>query len=127
MILVESKLTIKWIVITADSLDDWLGYIEEASLVVSGRFHHSIAAASLKTNFIVLNSNTPKIEGLCQVLGYDSIIRYDDVELLTKLLDKTQEKLNITNPPCVLDVLCNKAIKNFKALERIAQQKSLNI
>ena len=52
----------------ARSEREWLGYIGDAALLVSGRFHHSIAAACLQTPFVTLGSNTPKITGLMQVL-----------------------------------------------------------
>ena len=65
---IEKHLVNKWEVIDAKSLDEWLSHIESASLLVLGRFHHTIAAACLGTPFIALDSNTPKIEGLIQSL-----------------------------------------------------------
>lgn len=47
----------------------WLSAIASARLLVSGRFHYSIAAAWLGTPFIALDSNTPKMDGLMQMLG----------------------------------------------------------
>jgi polysaccharide pyruvyl transferase WcaK-like protein len=47
----------------------WLSAIASARLLVSGRFHYSIAAAWLGTPFIALDSNTPKMDGLMQTLG----------------------------------------------------------
>ena len=47
----------------------WLSAIPSARLLVSGRFHYSIAAAWLGTPFIALDSNTPKMDGLMQTLG----------------------------------------------------------
>jgi polysaccharide pyruvyl transferase WcaK-like protein/Tfp pilus assembly protein PilF len=49
----------------------WLSAIASARLLVSGRFHYSIAAAWLGTPFIALDSNTPKMDGLMQTLGLD--------------------------------------------------------
>lgn len=46
------------------SESDWLNAIAGARLLVSGRFHHSIAAAFVDTPFLVAQSNTPKIDGL---------------------------------------------------------------
>lgn len=48
----------------ATSVNNWLDHIAQAGLLISGRFHHSIAAACLGTKFIAFNSNTPKMEGL---------------------------------------------------------------
>jgi polysaccharide pyruvyl transferase WcaK-like protein len=52
----------------ATSEAGWLSAIASARLMVSGRFHHSIAAAWLGTPFIALDSNTPKMDGLMQTL-----------------------------------------------------------
>jgi polysaccharide pyruvyl transferase WcaK-like protein len=54
--------------VNATSELEWLRTIASAELLVSGRFHHSIAAAFLDTPFIIMESNTPKIAGLMQRL-----------------------------------------------------------
>ncbi|WP_188422703.1 polysaccharide pyruvyl transferase family protein [Oxalicibacterium solurbis] len=59
----------KWRLIQATSLDSWFQTIAEASLLISGRFHHTIAALCLGTPFIVMESNTPKISGMLETLG----------------------------------------------------------
>jgi polysaccharide pyruvyl transferase WcaK-like protein len=46
----------------------WLTAIAQARLLVSGRFHHSIAAACVGTPFLLGDSNTAKIDGLLQML-----------------------------------------------------------
>ena len=96
--------------------------IEKATILVSGRFHHTIAAACLGTNFIVLNSNTPKIDGLLQAIGNtQNIIHYNDIDLLSTLLKlskKKQHKMKIS-----LDQLCDKAMQNFKLLKIMATER----
>ena len=57
---------------------DWLRAIDEAALLVSGRFHHTIAAAFLNTPFLVMESNTPKISGLLEALGSESFLSIAD-------------------------------------------------
>lgn len=52
------------------SLDDWLGEIEAADVLVTGRFHHVVAAIALGTPFIPFSSNTPKVEGVCEMFGF---------------------------------------------------------
>lgn len=51
---------------------EWLDAIGGASLLVSGRFHHSLAAAVLGTPFLVGASNTAKIAGLLAQLGAEN-------------------------------------------------------
>ncbi|MEO1575723.1 MAG: polysaccharide pyruvyl transferase family protein, partial [Pseudomonadota bacterium] len=60
--------------VLATSESDWLNQIANASLVVSARFHHSIAAAFLGTPFLVSQSNTPKIGGLLDRLSLDALV-----------------------------------------------------
>jgi hypothetical protein len=113
----------KFKVYCAQSLDDWLHCIEEASLLISGRFHHSIAAACLGTSFIAFNSNTPKVEGLCMLLDViDNFINYHDPKLLTKLYDRTKVLLNnplILEPKNTTQKLADLAMKNFRNLKKL--------
>ena len=54
--------------VEATSMSEWLQTIATASCLVSGRFHHTIAAAMLGTPLIVLPSNTPKVSAVCDML-----------------------------------------------------------
>lgn len=112
---IEPRLTCKWSVTTAKSLDEWLGCIEKASLLVSRRFHHSIAAACLGTPFIALNSNTPKIDSLLKALNYKSVINYSGNNLFIKLLNITDQLKHETGDT-KLDELCYNATQNFISL-----------
>lgn len=121
----RKQFQVNWEIYEATSLDDWLRTIEEATLLVSGRFHHTIAAASLGTHFIALNSNTPKIEGLMQILGSNEIVRYSDQEIYNKLLRLTSEKLpaRLNDVKSLwgdshLQTLCTAAEKNFDGLKK---------
>lgn len=51
---------------------EWLDEIAASDCVVSGRFHHTIAAAVLRVPFVVMDSNTPKIPALLSMLGIDA-------------------------------------------------------
>lgn len=59
-------------VLHATSEAQFLSAIASARLLVSGRFHYSIAAAVLGTPFIALDSNTPKMDGLMAALGIEA-------------------------------------------------------
>lgn len=101
----------------ANSLDDWLQCIEKATILVSGRFHHTIAAACLGTHFITLNSNTPKMEGLMQALGLKKPLLYSDPAIYDKLIKLTKKKLSLKNNETLyLNALCTKAERNFEYL-----------
>lgn len=58
----------------AATVGEWLEIIGAGSVLVSGRFHHTIAAASLLTPVVCLPSNTMKIEGICSMLGLNAPI-----------------------------------------------------
>ena len=75
--------------IRADNIDQWLECIGRAKLLLSGRFHHSIAAVCLNTPFIAFESNTPKINAISSALGIDQPIKYDDNNLYRLLMSKT--------------------------------------
>ncbi len=110
---IKSNLKNKLKIIEVNTTHEWLSHIESASILVSGRFHHTIAAACLNTNFIMLNSNTPKIEGLKEMLHCRDIIQYQDPQIRTKLLEQTNSiaKSNKNIPKS--DYLCKMASHNF--------------
>lgn len=53
---------------------EWLRLIARAGLVVTGRFHHVVAALAFGTPVVALSSNTPKIEGVFKLLGFDQTV-----------------------------------------------------
>ncbi len=108
------------LLIEAKSLNEWLDHISEASLLVSGRFHHTIAAACLKTPFILFNSNTPKTEALAQYLNSEPLLQYQQTNLLEILLKRTDFLLSPSyenkQQTHSLETLSTLAIKNYEGL-----------
>lgn len=51
-------------VLHVHSTDEWLSVIKNASLLISGRFHHSVAAAVFNIPYYCLEANTQKTEAL---------------------------------------------------------------
>ncbi|MBN2703881.1 MAG: polysaccharide pyruvyl transferase family protein [Pontiellaceae bacterium] len=64
-----SKLVPSIEMVNAGSMKEWLDQIRHASFLVSGRFHHTIAAMTIGTPYAVFHSNTPKIEAILQTLN----------------------------------------------------------
>lgn len=99
---------------------EWLEAIGTAALVVSGRFHYSIAAAFQRVPFLVAESNTPKIDGLLSELGLEAtavgLPRGDYPAIIEKarrlLLDETAGMAR----PERLDELLARARLNFASL-----------
>ncbi len=67
--LLQSRVAGAFTIRNATSEVDWLQTIASSRLLLSGRFHHSIAAAWMGTPLVSLPSNTGKIDGLLQRLG----------------------------------------------------------
>ncbi|HUJ19140.1 MAG TPA: tetratricopeptide repeat protein [Nitrospirota bacterium] len=111
-----------WSRVRAESLDAWLDTIAQASVLVSGRFHHTIAASMLGTPCILLGSNTPKNAALAQVVGIDPPLSWADPALAEILVTRTEDALKrpdqfrTTND--TRDRMCQLAERNFIGLEK---------
>ena len=114
----------KWDLIPASSMDEWLGTIQRATLFVSGRFHHSIAAFCLNTPFIALNSNTHKVHAVCAVMGHVEPLVFSDPDLFNQLVAQTNSILAnpiVSNDKKVAE-LCELAERNFDGLRSLQQR-----
>jgi len=72
----------------AESLEEWLSAILGAKLVISGRFHHSVAANALGTPYLNFQTNTPKLHGLAMVTGAPEPIFTTDKMFEEKMADE---------------------------------------
>ena len=61
----------------ANSLEEWIGLFDKASGVLTGRYHHLIAAYSAKTPVILFDGITPRLQGTCEMLGLPEPIQVD--------------------------------------------------
>lgn len=120
----KQKADIPWQWVDAKNASEWLKIIGDARLLISGRFHHSIAAAFLKTPFIALNSNTPKINGMLQMLKLPKPISMDTEQLSSHLINVISQVLQQPSQwiasDDVLENLRQLAHKNFACIEVIA-------
>jgi polysaccharide pyruvyl transferase WcaK-like protein len=69
----------------AQTMRGWLESIAGSRCLVSGRYHHSMAAASLGTPFRALASNTPKIEATMEMLDGPAVISSLDEQRMEEL------------------------------------------
>jgi tetratricopeptide (TPR) repeat protein/polysaccharide pyruvyl transferase WcaK-like protein len=119
-----------WTLVTAKSIDEWLDIISTARLLVSGRFHHTIAASVLGTPFVLLASNTPKNAGLAKTLHTKLPLSHGDVNFFTQLINQTNialsEKIDYKKDEhdSIIDSLCELSQKNFMMLEKMAIHKT---
>ena len=112
-----------WELVDATSIDEWLDTINNATLLVSGRFHHSIAAFCLNTPFIALNSNTHKVHAICSMMGEAEPLLYSDPQLFDQLNLHTKELPSSVDNSEKMKFLCELAEKNFDGLRAIAEKK----
>lgn len=106
-----------WVHVDAPTMAAWLEAIQSASLVVSGRFHYTIAACMLNTPCIVLDSNTPKNRAICEEAGMPAPLPYDSEGLEAALHERTRDALG--KPPissAIRDEWLSRAEKNFLGL-----------
>lgn len=112
-----------WQLINASSMEEWLDTINHATFLVSGRFHHSIAAFCLNTPFIALNSNTHKVHAICAMLEQPEPLLYSDPQLLDHLMLRTKvilSNLSINNEMKIAEI-CELAQRNFDGLKKLSE------
>jgi len=120
----QNKCSAPFTLVNAASLDEWLQTIQQATLFVSGRFQHSLAAFCLNTPFIALNSNTHKVHGLCSLLDQSEPLLYSDPNLLDHLLTRTETILSSPLPDnsAKFDEVCALAKRNCDGLRLLKQE-----
>ncbi len=113
-----------WTKINAKSMDEWLDAISGAAVLVSGRFHHTIAASATGTPFILFESNTNKNRGIAKTLNAPEPLRYDTADL-HQLIYRTESVIKDCTSTssnahrAMVDLLCDFALKNFSGLKSI--------
>lgn len=78
-------------VINAKTLNQWLDCINMASVFVSGRFHHTLAALYLNTPCVMMESNTYKNVALAEMFGLPEPIQFDSGSFFEELLERTEK------------------------------------
>lgn len=113
-------------VVVASSMEEWLDTINHAAFLVSGRFHHSIAAFCLNTPFIALNSNTHKVHAICAFLEQEPTLLFSDPHLLDHLITRTEAILSapLKNNQAKIWEICELAEKNFEGLKKLLIEES---
>jgi polysaccharide pyruvyl transferase WcaK-like protein len=108
--------------VNAKTMDTFLSTIDNAGLFVSGRFHHTIAAATLGTPFVMLESNTPKNRAIAETFEAPRPLMYVDPDLADSLKERTTETMDTftderrENLAGIIDAMCERALINFEAL-----------
>ncbi|MDA0831739.1 MAG: polysaccharide pyruvyl transferase family protein [Planctomycetota bacterium] len=118
---------VDWTLIEAQSLQEWFDTFHRASLLISGRFHHTIAASCLGVPVVMCESNTLKNQALAEMLSIASPIDYDVPEFRNVLSDRVDRSLSESRRDMTgrLEEWCHLAEKNFDGLRRLAEAETL--
>ncbi len=98
------------------SLVEWRDCLAGARLLVSGRFHHSLAAYCCGTPFVALETHTPKLAGLSQLLDLPAPIAHDAedwTEQVAARIDWAQANAPCFGAPDKLEELRRLARRNL--------------
>lgn len=98
-------------VIRAKTAEEWLSALHRAKFFVSGRFHHSLAALSVGTPFLVLGAHSPKNQ-LLQDVHPAAYLPWEQLPY-TRLCPLLQHLLQQTDMTNQRDGLCRMAMHNF--------------
>ncbi len=108
-----------WELVNAETMPVWLNTILSSKLLISGRFHHSIAAYCLGTPFVAMTSNTEKVNALMEIFKEEQPLNMAAENLNEQLLQQVEKTLagkqKALDSPS-LDLLCEMAMKNFDGL-----------
>lgn len=106
----------------AKNLDEWFECIQNAKILISGRFHYSIAAYCLSTPFLMFESNTPKNYALSKILKVKKPIKYSgsEYEFQSKIKIYINEAIEQDNRNITNDIkdLIKLAEKNFAEIKQ---------
>ena len=103
--------------VVAQTMTEWLQYLQSAAILVSGRFHYTIAAAAMGTPCVVFDANTPKNIALSEDVGLPPPLSYTAPNLENILHARTQAALALPPDGARLSALWGeRAMKNFAQL-----------
>ena len=98
------------------SFSEWVNEIRNCRCLISGRFHHTIAAQTLGTPYVVFAAQTPKILALCNKFGIKAPINSADqnsiseaIKRITTALESEVEPINQT----LINTLIKQSKQNF--------------
>lgn len=103
------------------SFEDWRSTIANADALISGRFHHTIAAACAGTPAVVFAAGTPKNTGLCEALDLPApLAATPDAALdFAARVEQALSKQAQTVSKSTRQALTDRAAANFRFLERL--------
>lgn len=108
---------LEWV--DAPTMEAWLQTLAQASCLISARFHHTIAAATLGTPVISFPSNTPKVPAICAMFGIDAPLSLDAPDATETIRARLEQALGGQAPRAretTLQTILGLAENNFATL-----------
>ena len=97
--------------------DEWLGVLEKSYILISGRFHHTIASFMLDIPFLAFKTNTKKLEGILEIMEKEeSLLERENID---KSIEKARRlissnKFYLSNNNNIKNKIITLAKSNFK-------------
>ena len=101
------------------SFEDWFGAVNNAACLVSGRFHHTIAAAFLNTPVVTFQAGTPKLDALCDSLSLSEPMSWSQDGTVERAVQGVAQAISSGEPviaDSVREARLQDSAKNFKNL-----------
>jgi polysaccharide pyruvyl transferase WcaK-like protein len=106
--------------VVAKSVREWLSELEKATLLVSGRFHYTIAAGLVGTPAVVFDANTPKNKAICEDMALPAPLSYLAQDLENELHRRTISVMfSPPNRNYLQQVWGERALRNFDQLPAV--------
>ena len=113
----KSNLRSKIEIIKCQTLFEWFDFIKHAKLIVSGRFHHSIASVCFNTPQVIFESNTPKNTALSETFGLINPVFYNDKNFNQKVNYRIKTELSKQiSPDYKIESIYERIDNNFIAI-----------
>jgi len=104
----------KFNIVFCNSESEWLSQIRRSKLLISGRFHYSIAAACLGTPFLLFSSNTPKNTALMHRLDdYPGNLLEEFVDPISMVWDALTDPQKYVISSGLREEIEHEAMNNF--------------
>lgn len=75
-------------IVRPSTFGEWMGWIKSAEVVLTGRFHHLIAAATTSTPIVATRGNTAKTDAVSAMLGFPAPLPLHDRALEDALIER---------------------------------------
>lgn len=95
-----------------NDMNEFVSIIDNAKMLISGRFHHTITAFMTNTPFVTFKTNTKKVEAILSMIGYEE--RLVNKENYMEKIEKIMQADGKDNNTEMQKSICELAEINFR-------------